>query len=137
MLSQMRQPPSLTSHTSSTLLKLQTIPNTLPHPLLKLWCVVPPQARGFDIGGRFVVGAGEHGYNGEENGFGCLNGRPAFCGGFVAVLVFFWRVQDRDAYFAVLVDCSVLAADLTHRALSQGRRTVWVEYGCLEAHLWW
>lgn len=87
-----------------TLLKLQTIPHTLPHPLLKLRRIIPPQARRLHIRRRLIVRAGQHGDNAKKNRFGCLHGRPAFRGGFVAVLVFFGWVQDRDAYFAVLVD---------------------------------
>lgn len=47
-----------------------------------------------------------------------MDGRPALGGGLVAVLVFFWGMQDGDADVAVGVD-------------------VRVEEGRLEAHLWW
>lgn len=86
-------------------LLLQTIPHTLPHPLLELSRIIPPQRRSLDIRRRLVVGARQHGDDGEQDGFGGLHGRPALGGGFVAVLVFFGRVQDRDAYVAVCVDC--------------------------------
>ena len=86
-------------------LKLEAVPNALAHPLLELGCVIAPQRRRLDIRRRFVVGARQHGYDREQDGLGRLHGGPALGGGFVAVLVFFWRVKDRDADFAVLVDC--------------------------------
>jgi hypothetical protein len=117
-------------------LKLQAVPHTLPHALLKLWRIVSPQTRGLDVSRRLVVGAGQHGYDGEKNGFGCLDGRPALGGGFIAIFVFFWRVEDGDAHVAVRVDCSGLVGGCRGEGVWD-RRTVGVEDGCLEAHLGW
>jgi hypothetical protein len=87
-----------------SLLILQTIPHTFPYPLLKLRRIISPQRRGLDIRWRLVIRTRQHADDREENRFGCLHRGPALRRGFVAVFVFLGGVQDRDAYFAVLVD---------------------------------
>lgn len=85
--------------------RLQTIPHTLPHLLLKRHRIIPPLPRRLDIRRALVVGTAQHADNGEEDGRGCLDGGPAFRGGFVACAVFFGRVEDGDADGAVCEDC--------------------------------
>lgn len=102
-----------------TSFKLEAIPDTLAHALLELCWIIPPQACSLDVSGRLVVWARQHGYDGEENGFGCLDGGPAFGGRFVAVLVFFGRVEDRDADFAVRVDFAVLVGHVARSSMHE------------------
>lgn len=96
---------------------LQTIPDALPDPLLEFLRIVTPQPSGLHVGWALVVRRRKHGDDGEEDGFGGLNWRPTLCGRFVAVFVITWRVEDRDADFAVGVDCAFCQLCSRNRAL--------------------
>lgn len=109
------QPPSLSPPSphpqcppTTKLLKLQTIPHALPHMLLELGRILPPQPCRIRIRRTLVVRTRQHRDDAQQDGLGRLHGRPALGGGFVAPFVFFGRVQDRDADFAVGVDWQVV-----------------------------
>lgn len=73
----------------------QTLPHTLATPFPKLLRILAPQPGRLDIGRALVVGTAQHADDGEDDGFGGLDGRPALGGGFVAVFVFFGGMEDR------------------------------------------
>ena len=89
----------------SRLLLPLALPHTAAHPLLELGRILSPQPRSFYVCGTLVVRARQHGDDGQQNGLGRLNGRPALGGRLVAELVLLGRVQDGDADVTILVDC--------------------------------
>lgn len=118
------------------LLLTQTLPDALAHPLLELLGILPPQTRCFHVRRALVVRARQHGNHGEKDRLRGLHGRPAFCGGLIAVFVFLRGVQDGDADFAVGVDLKHFV-----RKQVQGRghtaRTIRMEQRRLKLHLRW
>lgn len=82
--------PSLNPNTVCKHLFLpQTLPNTPPHPPLKLLRILPPQPRGLHIRRTLVVRRRQHRNHRQQDGFGRLHGGPTLGGGLVAVFVFF------------------------------------------------
>lgn len=78
----------------ATSILAQTRPHARATPFAELLGVLAPQPGGLDVGGAFVVGTAQHADDGEDDSFGRLDGRPALRGRFVAVFVFFGRVED-------------------------------------------
>lgn len=81
--------PKPPSRQSAKSLKFQTIPHALPHTLLELGRIVPPEPRGLDVCRTLVIRARQHGDDAEQDRLWRLDGRPALGGGFVAVFVLF------------------------------------------------
>ena len=72
----------------------QTRPDIRSTPLLELFRILPPQPRRLHIRRTLIVGATQHTDHTQKNGFGCLNRRPPFTGGFVTVWVVGRRMED-------------------------------------------
>ena len=72
----------------------------------ELFQVVPKLFGGINVGRWIDIGGRQHGHHGHQNGFNTNDGAPAFRRRFkFIVFVFSGWVKDRDAYFAVGVDC--------------------------------
>ena len=124
-----------------TLLLLpQTRPNISPTPLPKLLRILPPHPRCLHIRRTLIIRTTQHADDAQEDSFGRLDGRPALRGGFVAVRVVGWGVEDGDADVAGGVDCvGVISREafcLIGRAEGMRVRTIRVENRGLERHFW-
>ena len=95
LLSLYMQTTPIPSHPVS--FKLQTIPHTLPHPLLEFRRIIPPQGRRLHIRRTLVVRLSKHAHNRYKNLFNRLNRRPPFRRMFVVVWIVAGRVEDGDA----------------------------------------
>lgn len=89
----------------AALILSQTLSDTLPHASLEFLRVLSPQTGSFDIRRTLIVGAGKHGDDGNKDSLWRLHWRPTLRSRLIAVLVFFRGVKNRDADFAVRIDC--------------------------------
>ena len=79
----------------------QTLPNICPYNLLILVALLSPHTCRIHICWTLIVRLRQHAHNTDEDLLDALNRRPALRRLLVVVRVIAWRVQDRDADFAV------------------------------------
>lgn len=78
--------------------------HTFGHLLLELRVGLSPLLGGVHVGRALVVGVGQHGDDGDQDGLHGVDRQPALARLLVTVPVISWLVKNRDANFAVLIN---------------------------------
>lgn len=129
------------------LLQAQTLLHVLSHDLLIFLPLVPPHLCRIDVRWAFVIWLSQHAHHADKDLLNTLDRRPALGRLLVLMRVVAGRVQDRNAYFAVVVhyDSQLLPFTLGQplvprpRFLGLGRslarHTIWMPHVRQELHL--
>jgi len=78
--------------------------DAFPATLLKLLRVLSPHLCSLNVCRTLIVRTTEHAYDAKQYRLRCLHGRPALRRRFIAIFVFFGRMQDGNADLAAFVD---------------------------------
>ncbi|PIB02863.1 hypothetical protein CB0940_11891 [Cercospora beticola] len=83
---------------------LHTIPHAPPHPLLKLFAVLPPQLPRLNIRRRLIIRTPQHTDNAQQNRLRRLYRTPPLTRILISILILSRRMQDTDTDLPILID---------------------------------